>query len=72
LYIRPVIEKQTPTMEAPVKLIVQSHLSDAMIEMAFNRELAELRIRFVKYLIASYNMNDEIEPNEVFERFNQK
>jgi hypothetical protein len=43
-----------------------------MIEMAFNRELAELRIRFVKYLIASYNMNDEIEPNEVFERFNQK
>ena len=59
-------------MEAPVKLIVQSHLSDAMIEMEFNRELAQLRIRFVKYLIASYNMNDEIEPNEVFERFNQK
>ena len=59
-------------MEAPVKLIVQSHLSDAMIEMGFNRELAQLRIRFVKYLIASYNMNDEIEPNEVFEGFNQK
>ena len=59
-------------MEAPVKLIVQSHLSDVMIEMGFNRELAQLRIRFVKYLIASYNMNDEIEPNEVFERFNQK
>ena len=58
-------------MEAPVKLIVQSHLSDVMIEMGFNRELAQLRIRFVKYLIASYNMNDEIEPNEAFERFNQ-
>jgi hypothetical protein len=59
-------------METPVKLIVQSHLSDAMIEMGFNRDLAELRIRFVKYLIASYNMNDEIEPNEVFSRFTQK
>ena len=58
-------------MEAPVKLIVQSHLSDAMIEMGFNSDLAQLRIRFVKYLIASYNMNDEIEPNEAFERFNQ-
>jgi hypothetical protein len=59
-------------METPVKLIVQSHLSDAMIEMGFNRDMAELRIRFVKYLIASYNMNDEIEPNEVFSRFTQK
>lgn len=59
-------------MEAPVKLIVQSHLSDAIIEMGFNSDLAQLRIRFVKYLITSYNMNDEIEPNEVFERFNQK
>jgi hypothetical protein len=58
-------------METPVKLIVQSHLSDAMIEMGFNSDLAQLRIRFVKYLIASYNMNDEIEPNKVFERFNQ-
>jgi hypothetical protein len=43
-----------------------------MIEMGFNSDLAQLRIRFVKYLIASYNMNDEIEPNKVFERFNQK
>jgi hypothetical protein len=59
-------------METSVKLIVQSHLSDAMIEMGFNCDLAELRIRFVKYLIASYNMNDEIEPNEVFSRFTQK
>ena len=58
-------------METSVKLIVQSHLSDAMIEMGFNSDLAQLRIRFVKYLIASYNMNDEIEPNEAFERFNQ-
>ena len=59
-------------MEAPVKLIVQSHLSDAMIEMGFNLEMAELRIRFVKYLISSYHMDDEIEPNEVFSRFTQK
>ena len=59
-------------METPVKLIVQSHLSDAMIEMGFNRDMAELRIRFVKYLMPSYNMNDEIEPNEVFSRFTQK
>ena len=38
-------------MELTVSLVMQSHLSDAMIEMDFNPEQANHRLRFVKYLI---------------------
>jgi hypothetical protein len=57
-------------METSVKLIVHSHLSDSMVEMEFSPELAKTRIKFVKYLISSYRMDDEIDPNVVWERYN--
>jgi hypothetical protein len=37
-----------------LSIAIQSHLSDALIEMDFNQELAEKRIRFVKTLINLY------------------
>ena len=57
-------------MEVSVKLIVHSHLSDSIVEMEFSPELAKTRIKFVKYLISSYRMDDAINPNVVWERYN--
>jgi hypothetical protein len=54
-------------METTVKLIIHSHLSDAMVEMEFNPQLAKARIKFVKFLISSYRMDDEINPNSAWE-----
>jgi accessory colonization factor AcfC len=37
-----------------VSIAIQSHLSDAMMEMSFNPEQAERRIQFVKWLVNIY------------------
>lgn len=35
-------------------IVIQSHLSDALIEMNFNNQQAQDRIQFVKFLINKY------------------
>ena len=37
-----------------VSIAIQSHLSDAMMEISFNPEQAERRIQFVKWLVNIY------------------
>jgi phosphoribosylcarboxyaminoimidazole (NCAIR) mutase len=54
-------------METTVKLIVHSQLSDAMVEMELNPILAKTRIKFVKFLISSHRMDDEINPDSAWE-----
>lgn len=41
-------------METRVRLVIQSNLSDAMVEMESNPSLAQERLRFVKYLVHHY------------------
>jgi hypothetical protein len=38
-------------METKINLVIQSNLNDAMIEMESNPQLAQERLRFVKYLV---------------------
>jgi len=49
-----------------LSIAIQSHLSDALMEMDFNPEMAENRIRFVKTLINLYpNTDVEVEEAEL-------
>ena len=49
-----------------LSIAIQSHLSDAMIEMDFNQALAENRIRLVKLLLHLYPQpNIDIEVSEL-------
>jgi len=49
---------------------MQSHLSDAMIEMDFNPEQANHRLRFVKYLINMFPDTDKkVDIDEVYKQF---
>jgi hypothetical protein len=52
-------------------IVIQSHLSDAMIEMyTDSRGNASLRLQFVKYLINKFpNTEEEIDVDEVYEEF---
>ena len=57
-------------MELTVSLVMQSHLSDAMIEMDFNPEQANHRLRFVKYLINMFPDTDKkVDIDEVYKQF---
>ena len=42
-------------METRVRLVIQSQLSDAMVEMESNPTLAHERLSFVKYLVHHYS-----------------
>jgi hypothetical protein len=42
-----------------LNIVVNSHLSDSLIEVTFNPELAKDRIRFVKILINRYPNLDQ-------------
>ena len=56
--------------ETPVRLVIQSHLSDAMIETQFNPELVQSRLEFVKYLVHMFpNTDTEIDVEEVYKQF---
>ena len=57
-------------MKTKINLVIQNHLSDALIEMESNPSLAQERLRFVKYLIHHYsNTNQEILVDFVYEQF---
>ena len=53
-----------------VSLLIQSHLSDALIEMGPNSNQAQERIRFVKWLISTYpDTTTRVDEDEVFEKY---
>ena len=54
-----------------VNIVIQSHLSDAMIEMyTDSRGNASERLQFVKYLISRFpDTNEEIDVDAVYEEF---
>lgn len=53
-----------------VSLVIQSHLSDALVEIRSNPTLTQKRLRFVKYLVHHYsNTNQEILVDFVYEQF---
>ena len=57
-------------MELIVSIVMQRHLSDAMIEMNFNPEQANHRLRFVKYLINMFpDTNKKVDIDEVYKQF---
>jgi len=50
----------------PLYIVVNSHLSDSLIEMDFNPELASQRIRFVKVLTNMFSdLSQRIEEDEL-------
>ena len=59
-----------------VSLVIQSHLSDSLIEVFINPTQARERLHFVKYLVNMFpNTDVEIDVTEVYEQFklrNQK
>ena len=57
-------------MELRVSIAIQSHLSDAMIEMEFAPEMAMYRLRFVKYLVNMFPETDKkVDIDAVYEQF---
>ncbi len=60
-------------MKMSAELVVQSHLSDALIETAFDQKQANHRIRFVKFLIHELNGNldTRIDPEAMYEEFTE-
>jgi hypothetical protein len=53
-----------------VSMIIKSHLNDAMVEMDFNPEMAQERLRFVKYLIHMFPDTDtKIDVDVVYKQF---
>ena len=53
-----------------VRLIIQSHLNDALIEMESHPAMAQERLRFVKYLVIWFSdTNEEIDVETVYHRF---
>ena len=57
-------------MTIRVSIAIQSHLSDAAIEMSFNPEQADRRIQFVKWLVMLFPDTsvqvEESELNEIY------
>ena len=50
----------------PLYIVVNSHLSDSLIEIGFNPELARQRIRFVKVLTNMFSdLSQRIEEDEL-------
>lgn len=50
----------------PLYIVVNSHLSDSLIEIGFNPELASQRIRFVKVLTNMFSdLSQRIEEEEL-------
>lgn len=57
-------------MESKVSMIIQSHLSDAALELSFNPDQAELRINFVKFLVHTYpDTNVYINPHPIYKKW---
>lgn len=56
-----------------LEIVIQSHLSDAVIEMTVNPKLAMERIKFVKRLIAVIGLDGQVSESlldEIWEKAN--
>lgn len=60
-------------MSITLSIVIQSHLSDSLIETSFNPEQANLRIRFVKYLINRFgdDINQRVDIDKVYSKFKE-
>ena len=60
-------------MSVTLAIVIQSHLSDSLIETSFNPEQANLRIRFVKYLINRFgdDINQRVDIDKVYSKFKE-
>ena len=57
-------------MNTKVSLLIKNHLNDVMVEMSWNTNLAQKRLRFVKYLIHMFpDTNTRIDVDEVYQQF---
>ena len=58
-------------MKMKAELVVQSHLSDSLIEMGFDIKRTQLRVRFVKYIISELegDLSQWIDPEAMYEEF---
>lgn len=55
-----------------VSLVIQSDLTNAIVEMYNNPQLAEQRIQFVKFLISKYpNLNTKISDDELIDLWDE-
>ena len=54
-----------------LSIVIQSHLSDSLIETSFNIKQANERIRFVKYLINRFgdDIQQEVDIEKVYSDF---
>ncbi len=59
--------KQQENMKVQVSMVIQSHLSDAMVNP--NQEVRNIQIAFAKYLIHYFGLGEKIDPNKEFELF---
>lgn len=56
----------------PLQIVINSHLSDSLIEISYNPQLAKDRIRFVKILTIRYNdLNERIDEEELNKIWNE-
>jgi hypothetical protein len=57
-------------MKVKVRIVIQSHLNDAMIKIGFTPETAKEHLHFVKYLVHMFpDTNEEIDADAVYEQF---
>ena len=60
-------------MTIKLQIVVQSHLSDAILEIRLNPSTAKVRMKFVKWLLLRYSsLNTEINAEEEYELFKQE
>lgn len=53
-----------------VSMLIQSHLSDALVEMGSNPSTAQERIRFVKWLVSTHpDTTTRVDEDEIFEEY---
>lgn len=56
-----------------LQIVIHSHLSDAKIEMTYDKETAKRRIDFVKFLINRHDdLNEEIDADAEYSEFYRK
>ena len=55
------------------EIVVQSHLSDSLIELGFNVTQVRTRLRFVKFVVSKCNgdLTQEIDPDVLFKEFSK-
>ena len=56
------------------EIVVQSHLSDSLIEATFDVERTQLRIQFAKYIICELegDLSQWIDPELMYEEFERE